>query len=115
MGDTDDLAVLTIRVPKDLHKKIKKVADSEKMSMNRLCIRELVQLVNSYDFASFDPRKALLNLPYQKAGELAEANGYTLRVVKLDGKPTVITMDLDPSRVNVEVIEGVVVEVTKLG
>lgn len=46
---------------------------------------------------------------------LAESLGLTVRVVRLDGEDLAITMDLSPTRVNIEVADGLVVAVINLG
>ena len=46
---------------------------------------------------------------------LADSLGLTVRVVRLDGEDLAITMDLSPTRVNVEVADGLVVAVINLG
>lgn len=46
---------------------------------------------------------------------LADSLGLTVRVVRLDGEDLAITMDLSPTRVNIEVADGLVIAVINLG
>lgn len=57
----------------------------------------------------------LVRLSLGDALEWCRENGYTLRVVRLDGLPCIGTRDFRRDRVNVAVQDGVVVEVTGIG
>jgi len=67
--------------------------------------------------APVDPVAAeiLLGLPEDEAAKVAEENGWTLRVVRADGVDFVVTADYSPTRVNVELTEGVVTAVVSIG
>jgi hypothetical protein len=49
-----------------------------------------------------------VGLTEEEATTKAETDGYTLRVVGIDGECQAITMDLREDRVNVEIVDGVV-------
>ena len=52
-----------------------------------------------------------LGKEYEVAEEMAKENKKTLRIVKKNDIDMVITMDMDSDRINVAVIDGVIVEI----
>jgi hypothetical protein len=67
---------------------------------------------------SIDPAAAadaLVGLSQADAEAAATAEGWGLRVVRLDGEDLPATMDFNPQRVNVAVVNGVVTEVLSIG
>ena len=58
---------------------------------------------------------ALAGLTEAEATAVAEANGWTMRVVELDGESLPVTMDFQFNRVNVAVTGGVVTAATSIG
>jgi hypothetical protein len=57
----------------------------------------------------------LVGLSEEDATAAAEACGWILRVVRVDGEDRPVTMDLRPNRVNVEVADGEVTAVLNIG
>ena len=67
--------------------------------------------------AEVDPAAAevLVGLTEEAASVLAAENGWTLRVVRVDGEDLAVTEDWSPTRVNVATEAGVVVAVVNIG
>jgi hypothetical protein len=57
----------------------------------------------------------LIGLPEAEATDVASANGWTMRVVRIDGEDLAVTADYSETRVNVAVADGVVTEVLSQG
>jgi hypothetical protein len=57
---------------------------------------------------STDPTVAVIGLTVDQATTWATANGYTVRVVEVDGVGQVVTMDYKLDRINLVVAKGVV-------
>lgn len=57
----------------------------------------------------------LVGLTEDEAAEAAEALGWEVRVIRIDGEDQAMTMDLRPNRVNVAVEDGEVTEVLQIG
>jgi hypothetical protein len=57
----------------------------------------------------------LVGLTEDEATEAAEALGWEVRVIRIDGEDQAMTMDLRPNRVNVAVEDGEVTEVLQIG
>ena len=57
----------------------------------------------------------LVGLSEADAAEAATANGWTMRVVRIDGEDLVVTADFSPSRVNVAIESGTVTAVISAG
>jgi hypothetical protein len=57
----------------------------------------------------------LVGLSEEDATAAAEACGWILRVVRVDGQDRPVTMDLRPNRVNVEVADSEVIAVLNIG
>jgi hypothetical protein len=61
-------------------------------------------------FERFHPTD-LKNLSFEDAVQLAKQNRYTVRQIKVNGASCGITDDFDLNRINVEVVDGIVVKV----
>ncbi len=59
--------------------------------------------------------KSIVGLPIEEATTAAEAAGFTVRVTTLDGAPQAATKDLRTDRLNVSVVDGVVVGIDSIG
>lgn len=59
--------------------------------------------------------ETLVGLTEAEAEDAAAADGWTLRVVRRDGEDLASTDDYSPTRVNVAVDEGVVVQIMSIG
>ncbi len=59
-----------------------------------------------------DAAAALLTLTEEEAGRLAASNGWSVRIVARDGESFAVTEDYSPTRVNLSIEGGVVVDVT---
>jgi hypothetical protein len=57
----------------------------------------------------------VVGLSEEDAAIAAEACGWILRVVRIDGEDQPVTLDLRPNRVNVEVTDGEVTAVVNIG
>lgn len=66
------------------------------------------------DVETFD-ESLIVGLPYDEATEVAEAEGFELRIAREDGEDLALTMDFIPNRVNVEVEDGIVTQVLNQG
>ena len=58
---------------------------------------------------------AIVNMDYSEAKEHLDKYGYTIRITILDGRPKMVSGDIDMKRINVFVSNGVVVEIDKVG
>ena len=59
--------------------------------------------------------ETLVGLSEAEAQDAAEAEGWTLRVARRDGEDLAVTEDFSPTRVNVAVADGTVVQILWLG
>ena len=67
--------------------------------------------------AEVDPAAAevLVGLEEDEAAKVAEGNGWGFRVVRADGVDFAVTADYSPTRVNVELTQGVVTAIVSIG
>ena len=56
--------------------------------------------------------RTLIGLTLAEAQKVCDGNGWTLRVASLEGKENYLTMDWQPSRLNVVILKGVVTDVS---
>lgn len=61
---------------------------------------------------STDPVVAVIGLTEAEAAAWATANGFTTRVVEVDGEPKPVTMDYRPDRINLTLVDGKVTKAT---
>jgi len=59
--------------------------------------------------------QVLVGLPLADAEQLAAESKWTVRALRIDGEDLAGTMDLRPDRVNVEIVDGVVVAILGVG
>ena len=56
-----------------------------------------------------------MGLEEDEAAKVAEGNGWGFRVVRADGVDFAVTADYSPTRVNVELTQGVVTAIVSIG
>lgn len=66
-------------------------------------------------YSEKDLNDQLINKTLTEAQEIAESQGYKIRVMKLDGDALFGTMDFNAKRINVEVADSFVIDVMGIG